>query len=324
MIELLVVIAIIAILIALLLPAVQQAREAARRSTCKNNLKQFGLAMHNYHDAHGMFPIANAPSVYDSSAGAYSWRGMSAHALMLPYMDQANLYNQINWNQMYNDSASSSNDAVGNNTVPAFLCPSDLKWAGADAGNNYYVSAGPSVWWNLGWSQQIGMFNYRKPTRISDVLDGTSNTIAAGERTIGDNDGSKFNVKTDLVRAQAFPSGWSNTFTSKAALDAYGAQALAGTTNTHSHVGREWMNGVGSQTVFNTLNPPNSPNPDAHPCSGCGWYDSAGVWSARSRHTGGAHVLMGDGAVRFASDNIDITLWQHLGSTAGEEVIGEW
>lgn len=321
LIELLVVIAIIAILIALLLPAVQQAREAARRSTCKNNLKQFGLAMHNYHEAHGMFPIANAPSITDSCTGTCAWRAMSAHALLLPYMDQANIYNQIDWSLMYNTGV---NAPLNNEIIPAFLCPSDLKWAGADTGNNYAVSAGPSGWWRVGTGDQVGMFNFSKPTRISDVLDGTSNTIAASERTIGDNTSSKFNVKTDLVRAQAFPGGWTNSFATKAVLDAYGTQALTGTSNTHSHVGREWMNGIGGQTVFNTLNPPNSPNPDAHPCGGCGWYDSAGVWSARSRHTGGAHVLMGDGAVRFASDNIDINLWQGLGSAAGEEVTGEW
>ncbi|QDT28938.1 putative major pilin subunit [Gimesia panareensis] len=320
LIELLVVIAIIAILIALLLPAVQQAREAARRSTCKNNLKQFGLAMHNYHDAHGMFPIANVPSVRDSCTGGCAWRSMSAHALLLPYMDQAPIYNKINWSLRYDESP---NTTVQNTRIPAFLCPSDLKWPGGDPGNNYYVSAGPSTWWRAGIGDQVGVFNFSKPTRISDILDGTSNTIAAAERTVGDNNGGKFSVYTDLVRAQAFPFS-QRSYVPKASLDAYGTQALTGTSNTHSHVGREWMNGVGGQTVFNTLNPPNSPNPDAHPCSGCGWYDSAGVWSARSRHTGGAHVLLADGSVRFASDNIDINLWQHLGSAIGQETIGEW
>ena len=320
LIELLVVIAIIAILIALLLPAVQQAREAARRSTCKNNLKQFGLAMHNYHDAHGMFPISDAPSIHDSCTGTCAWRGMSAHALLLPYMDQANIYNQIDWNLRYDQAP---NNALNNEVIPAFLCPSDLKWPGGDTGNNYVVSAGPSMYWRVGQGDQVGMFNFSKPTRIRDVLDGTSNTIAASESTVGDNTGSKFNVKTDLVRAQAFPFS-ERSFVSKANLDAYGTQCLTGTSNTHSHVRREWMNGIGGQTVFNTLNVPNTPNPDCHPCSGCGWYDSAGVWAARSRHTGGAHVLLGDGSVRFASDNIDTTLWQALGSTSGEETVGEW
>ncbi|QDV52355.1 DUF1559 domain-containing protein [Gimesia fumaroli] len=320
LIELLVVIAIIAILIALLLPAVQQAREAARRSTCKNNLKQLGLAMHNYHDAHRMFPISDAPSIHDSCTGTCAWRGMSAHALMLPYMDQANIYNQIDWNLRYDQAP---NNALNNEVIPAFLCPSDLKWPGGDTGNNYVVSAGPSMYWRVGQGDQVGMFNFSKPTRIRDVLDGTSNTIAASESTVGDNTGSKFNVKTDLVRAQSFPFS-ERSFVSKANLDAYGTQCLTGTSNTHSHVRREWMNGIGGQTVFNTLNVPNTPNPDCHPCTGCGWYDSAGVWAARSRHTGGAHVLMGDGSVRFASDNIDTTLWQALGSTSGEETVGEW
>ena len=321
LIELLVVIAIIAILIALLLPAVQQAREAARRSTCKNNLKQFGLAMHNYHDAHGMFPISNTPSVHDSGTlGSWSWRGMSAHALMLPYMDQAGIYNQIDWNVRYDMAP---NNTLDNTRIPAFLCPSDLKYPDGNPGNNYVVSAGPSMYWKVGFGDQVGMFNDRKPVRVSDVLDGTSNTIAASESTVGDNNGGKFNVKTDLVRGQAVPFS-ERSFVSKANLDAYGTQCLTGTSNTHSHVNREWMNGIGGQTIFNTLNVPNSPNPDCHPCSGCGWYDSIGVWSARSRHTGGVHVLMGDGAVRFAGENIDIIVWQSLGSAAGEETVGEW
>jgi prepilin-type N-terminal cleavage/methylation domain-containing protein/prepilin-type processing-associated H-X9-DG protein len=325
LIELLVVIAIIAVLIALLLPAVQQAREAARRSQCKNNLKQLGLALHNYHDVHGLFPPGKCPSVLDSCTGTCAWRGFSVQTMLLPYVDQGAVYNQINFKLMYDDTASSNNNNLSNVKIQSFLCPSDLGWkGGADSGNNYVLSGGPSVWWGQGASGQIGLFNYSVTTGIRDVIDGTSNTIAASESLIGDNDGSVFNPKSDLVRAQAFPGGFATTFTSKASLDAYGTQCLGGTSNHHSHTRKEWMNGIGGQTIFNELNTPNSANPDCHPCTGCGWYDSAGVWTARSRHSGGVHTLMADGAVRFVSDNIDINTWQRLGGTQEGGTIGEF
>ena len=326
LIELLVVIAIIAILIALLLPAVQQAREAARRSQCKNNLKQFGLALHNYHDTHGVFPQATFGSMYDSGAGTNAWRGFSAHTMLLPFLDQAPLYNQINLNVMYSDNNTANNDptnlVLSRTKIPAFICPSDSRWRGAEAGNNYVVSAGPATFWQRPQSQSIGMFNNEATIGFRDLLDGSSNTIAASEGIKGDNDGSSFRVESDLVRGISI--GFADVRPSRADLDAYGQSCLASSSNHHSHEHREWMNGIGGQTVFNTLNTPNSPNPDCHECTGCSWYDSRGVWTARSRHTGGVHTLMGDGAVRFVSENIDFDNWHRLGHIADGEPIGEF
>jgi prepilin-type N-terminal cleavage/methylation domain-containing protein/prepilin-type processing-associated H-X9-DG protein len=321
LIELLVVIAIIAILIALLLPAVQQAREAARRSQCRNNLKQLGLALHNYHDNYNMFPLAVAPSIFDSCTGTCAWRGFSAQTAMLPYVDQAPLYNQLNFNLMYDQAPNNSNALRAR--IPGFLCPSDQTYIGGgnEPGNNYVMSAGPSTYWGVGTADKVGLMKYYVRVRIGDVTDGTSNTVAASESTTGR--GGAFDVKRALVRAQAFPGGFPNSFATQAQLNTYGTQCLTGTGNVHTHTRSQWMNGIGGQTIFNTLNPPNSPNPDCHPCAGCGWYDSAGVWTARSLHVGGVHVLMADGSVKFVSENTDVVNWQRSGAIADGNTVTE-
>ena len=305
LIELLVVIAIIAILIALLLPAVQQAREAARRSQCKNNLKQFGLAMHNYHDTHGMLPLGNFGSVHDSCLGECAWRGFSAHALLLPYVDQAPLYNQIDFDVRYDQAP---NNDLSNQTINTFLCPSDRSWAGsADSGNNIVVSAGPGTFWRRSPQNAFGAFNHSRTTRMRDITDGTSNVIAASESLKGDNNGGINDMSRDLARGTAFPSGVNDNtlFWTTAQLDAYG-NSCESASSFHSHTRREWINGIGAQTVFNTAAPPNWESPDCHTCTGCGWYDSPGVWAARSLHVGGVHTLLMDGSVKFTSENVDL------------------
>ena len=220
LIELLVVIAIIAILIALLLPAVQQAREAARRSQCKNNLKQLALAIYNYHDSHMMYPVNFA--VRGSGGGAaiantgHSWLTMS-----LPYMDQAPLYKSINHNGPLAGNA--KNIAAANTVIPAFLCPSDstapsgklgsrsdynVNPPGAWGVTNYKACSGSNWGWGkAGWNNVkstagrnannkdglnhgngilcSNQQNQNPPTRVRDVTDGTSNTFAIGEALPG-------------------------------------------------------------------------------------------------------------------------------------------
>jgi len=192
-----------------------------------------------------------------------------------------------------------------------------------DAGVNYAVSAGPSTFWNVGVADRVGFVQFVKSVRIGDIMDGTSNVVAMGEVTVGNNDTAKYELRRSLIRAQAYPTGFTRSFTPQAVLNAYGQQCLGGTTNIHATLHQQWMNGIGGQTIFNTLNTPNSPNPDCHDCAGCGWYDSQGVWTARSRHTGGVQVLMADGAVKFIGDSVDFTNWQRAGGAFDGAPIGD-
>ena len=327
LIELLVVIAIIAILIALLLPAVQQAREAARRTQCKNNLKQLGLALHNYHDVFSTFPPAHTrtQSASPATGALTTWRGFSAHAMMLPYIEQANLYSQLNFNTYFDEA---SNTTARRTVIPAFQCPSSTPYPGsADRGNNSYAGCMGADGGQYGFTgsnigMRQGMFPFDVNVKMRDLIDGTSNTIAFAEHLIGDNDNSSYRAG-DVVRSIAW-SGTNLTKPTAAELETYGTACQAGTANHHSHGGREWAIGMPAQTLFNTLAPPNWKYPTCQPCAGCGWMDSAGAFPARSRHVGGVQITLGDGSSRFVSENIDLATWQNLGTVRGGEVLGEF
>lgn len=324
LIELLVVIAIIAILIALLLPAVQQAREAARRTQCKNNLKQLGLALHNYHDTFNTFPPAHIRTQADMpGTGAITgWRGYSVHSMLLPYIEQAPLYAQMNFNNFF-DNATNTNSR--RTRLAAYLCPSDTPFpASADRGNNSYPgSMGASLGQYVSpIGLRNGLFNFDVDVKMRDVLDGTANTIAFSEHLIGDNDNTTYRPG-DVVRAIAWTGTNSNKPTA-AELETYGTACNAGRANHHSHGGREWAIGMPAQTLFNTFVPPNWKYPTCQPCVGCGWMDSQGAFPARSRHTGGVQVTLADGSSRFISENIDLATWQNLGTIRGGEVLGEF
>ena len=342
LIELLVVIAIIAVLIALLLPAVQQAREAARRSQCKNNLKQFGIGMHNYHDSNRAFQRANYSSVATSTTG---WQGFAGHVMLLPHMDRVPLFKQIDFKQSFWGGVNVTLKAT---RINAFLCPSDGGWkygtygndGGSDgAGNNYFVSGGPSLLMlgvtgggvggspgtPIGNSDQIGICNLFRNVTIGDIRDGTSSTIAVSEGIIGDGDSSIFTLG-DVIRGVNIPAGFPNTFASQAQLDSYSAACMAsGSPPTHYGItGKNWINGMPGQSFFNTLNPPNSRNVDCMECGGCAWYDARAVITARSYHKGGVHALMGDGATRFINNSINIGTWQRLGAISDGQPVGEF
>ncbi len=278
LIELLVVIAIIAVLIALLLPAVQQAREAARRSQCKNNLKQWGLAMHNYHDTAGVFPFAL------TNTKRHTWLPG-----MWPFIDQAPLYNKYNFSTDFwlppNIITNSFNSPCGT-FLPLYYCPSDPS---SNLGNgdvywrtvsNYVVnfsnvpvggSMTASATYKKGPFGMGGFTNQVAPqsTRMNDFTDGTSVTLLMSEAA------AKADVFNDDV--------------------------------------------LGPGAMFQTINTPNTPATISLVYS----TSNNNQRAASSVHTGGVHALMGDGSVRFFSNNINLGVWQALGSINGGETVGE-
>lgn len=328
LIELLVVIAIIAILIALLLPAVQQAREAARRSQCKNHLKQLGLALHNYHDTHGTFP-GNEVGCIIRNGSRNCWEGWSGLAMLLPFMDQAPLYNTLDFNTYW--------DVAGNNRngirtpISTFTCPSDpyhgRKPATSSGPTSYCLSAGPAASWHIG-SNPPGPFSRESSVRIAEILDGTSNTILASESRIGGHTGVRdisFRVSSGAGALTSTGTYHSRVFdTSPANLQAIqdywqNCQSLLPTASMHGNddeAGRFWASGrVHWGPWFNTLM---TPNKGPH-CDQDTSVTTMDLKTASSYHEGGVHVLMGDGGVKFASENIDHGVWVGAGSIRGSE-----
>lgn len=324
LVELLVVIAIIGILIALLLPAVQAAREAARRSQCTNNLKQLGLAMHNYHDVHKCFPAA----VYKNGQGDF-WRGYSSFVQILPFIEQQAVYDQVksisNNFYVHWDPDTPLRD-IRATSIAAFQCPSDSKFPSAGGGwangpgCNYGVSTGSTPRWS-DWRNQNGMFrckndgNAHAEVKMSDVRDGTTNTLLASEHLTGDNDdGRLMNGNSSETRiGTGFPGGAGNANATQAQLESWGA-ACEGTTTHNSENGCQWIAPEPTQTTLNTVAPPNWKYPNCQ-TSGSGFAaDRDGLYVPRSRHPGGANCVLGDASVRFVTETIDLQTWQWLGN----------
>lgn len=297
LIELLVVIAIIAILIALLLPAVQQAREAARRTQCRNNLKQIGLAIHNYESTFTCFP----PGGFEDGNVGSSGLGASGLTLILPYIDQSNSYNLYNFNEHY---ATTYNSGVLNQRVAPYLCPtmviprnvpevncniSGRPETGAPA--SYLLSEGTASYQHpaqgmfavVSPSPTLFNFTSNRCTKFRDVTDGTSNTMAAGETT--------WNFKNYNWGATACP----------------GNTSLNGTARWGT---ARWGVGYPNSSLGNTATVMNN-------------FAGSPVGYS-SQHIGGIHVLLVDGTVRFLSQSIGFSTYTALATKAGGEVIGEF
>ncbi len=341
LIELLVVIAIIAILVALLLPAVQQAREAARRSECKSKLKQLGVALHNYHDVHSVFPGNEVGCVKnDGGSGADEcWNGWSGIAMLLPFMDQAPLYETANFDIRWGSTVGTApgrNRDVSTTMLVAVLCPSDpgtRQWTGDSAPTSYMLSAGPVSIWDR--TSGPGPFSRSSSKSSRDFTDGMSNTILAGEGAIGVGNGQlaagkRNSAAGDLLGAIGTGNTreWSNSPANLAMIQTYFNSCVAGAPasnqNEDDEANRWWASGaVFRGPWFNTLMPPNSGSDDGTyktvNCDNDASTTDIRIKNASSYHVGGAHVLMADGAVNFASDNTDHGVWVGAGSINGEE-----
>jgi prepilin-type N-terminal cleavage/methylation domain-containing protein/prepilin-type processing-associated H-X9-DG protein len=297
LIELLVVIAIIAVLISLLLPAVQSAREAARRAQCVNNLKQIGLAMHNYHTGLGVFPPGSSVSPVTAPGDYGIWASWSAQAMMLGYLEQGPLYNaaNFNWAALCTDNigtnlgdkastnASTINATVVYTNIASFMCPSDPN-VGQQNNNSYAASYGATTTGLYNWGFGIGsfmsetpadssgMFTIGKSYGVQHVTDGTSNTVAYSEALVGDGKGSEFagnttnpsryrgNYVTGNVSdssGKGLLSVSSNPAAVTNTLQACVALFKTTLTNIQDDRGFRWSVGTTGWSMFNTVQVPN-------------------------------------------------------------------
>ncbi len=304
LVELLVVIAIIGVLVALLLPAVQAAREAARRTQCTNNLKQLGLALHNYHDTHRVFPLG----VLQSNLGSeFAYPRLTWAIHLYPYLEQQPTYDRFDFECrpghdriMDCTQNAATRDAPAAHVVSAMLCPSDARGATVQSsGNGFHARGNYSAFFgnlNKGATRQMSAghepaaFGYR-PVSFASILDGTSNTLAFGEMLREAREDGPFR-------------------------------------------GCYWRDFPGAAWIF-TLNTPNSPVPDNLRATQCpaaanqpelnlpcvpvnGNNESA---ASRSRHPGGVQVALCDGSVRFVTETIGLDVWRAMGSIEGGESV---
>lgn len=323
LVELLVVIAIIGILIALLLPAVQAARESARRTQCVNNLKQLGIAMQNYHDACKVLPpggfINEYPGAPAAPAGEPAQLGYSVHARLLPFMEQGALSGLINFNYDWSDPR---NLPASNVRVATFLCPSDPGMqvpTSYGAPNNYYCNYGTNLIYgdplqqapgspNATMPQPNGVFYFDFCVPFAGILDGLSNTAAFSEKVTGDFNNGLSTPLSDTFKPGTFPATAAQSLLDCNSLDVtnLGFQG-------YSAVGAPWILSYHSTTTYQHINIPNGRS--------CMYPPGRIMTTANSYHPTGVNLCMCDGSVRFVSGQVDIFVWNSVGTRDGKEAL---
>ncbi len=313
LVELLVVIAIMGMLVAILLPAIQAAREASRRSSCTNNLRQLGVALQNIHDVKRAFP---------SGRGAPPPKIFSALAYLLPYVEEQSLEALVDFSQApvfvvvagvpYSGNA---NKLAATTPLPLLLCPSDVsegRVAGLGfAATNYAACAGSGTVDSGTINPSDGVFFYGSAIGLHHITDGSSHTVAISERTLGTGDSL---AAPPPGRQGDYVLEVSNSVTVGAT-----SCADAGSGGFYSERGGKWILGNYGNTIYNHFYTPNAPNWDCMNLP-----QQKGLFSARSQHTDGVNVLFCDSSVRFVFDSVDQTLWRAAATRAGSEPNGDF